>query len=165
MEKKWQKKDEGKYAFLMDDEERASLDIVFGSNDCKAVAKIDNAEYIIKKTGFWKNSIEIENSGGQLIGRAYYDKWYANSFKLDYRTDSYKVIIRNNPLAEWAILSNDRVLLAYGLSPEDGKIIVRITGNSNTDNLLDCFLWYLFVPIASENMGDDFVFTMLMVNQ
>lgn len=165
MEKQWKKIAEGKYSFLIDNREAGSMEMLLNTNERKAVLLIDGTEYLVKQTGFWKTTIEIENAAGQLIAKAYYEKWYANSWVLEYKNCRYKIVIRNNPLAEWAILLNDELLLAYGLYTENGKLSLRITGSTQNDHLFDFLLWYLFVPIATENMGDHFVFTMLLQSQ
>lgn len=69
-------------------------------------------------------------------------------------------------MAEWAILDeNGKELIAYGLNAHEGKITVKITSVADDlEPLFDFILWYLFVPIASENMGDNFLFMMLIMS-
>lgn len=166
MTKSWKKTGTGQYSFWIDDTEAGVMHIAHNTNEHKAVAVIDGNEYTIKRTGFWKSTIEITGADGQTIAKAYYEKWYANSLILEYKNNTYKMVIRNNPLAEWAILDNGRNILAYGLDTENGRTALRITSSANdTDILLDFLLWYVFVPIATENSGDHFVFTMMLANQ
>ena len=72
--------------------------------------------------------------------------------------------IRNNPLAEYVVFDEDEEVLAYGLDTNSGKAIVRINSNTS-DFLLDYLLWYVFLPFAQENIGDNFEFQTLLMNQ
>ncbi len=142
------------------------MEINNSSPERKAICDIDNNIFVIKRTGFWKNSIEIVNQAGDTIARVYPEKWYANSWTLELHEKMYKLIVRNNPLAEYVIFDNTVEIAAYGLATEDGNVIVRITTKEeSSDFLFDYLLWYLFVPIATENMGDSFTFMMLLNNQ
>jgi hypothetical protein len=166
MVKHWEKTQDGTYTFSVDSNEIGKMEISYDSLERKAICNYEETDFIIKRTGFWKSTIEIANETGQIIARMYPEKWYASSWILDYKKKHYKVIVRNNPLAEYAILDNSSELAAYGLITDNGRVTVRITtSNQNTDFLLDFLLWYLFVPIATENMGDTFTFLMLLNNQ
>jgi hypothetical protein len=166
MTKGWNKTNEGNYSFSVANKEIGNMEISYASLDRKAICHIEDNDFIIKRTGFWKSTIEISNLAGQTIAKIYPEKWYANTWTFDYNEKKYKVIVRNNPLAEYAILDNSNELAAYGLTTDNGKINVRITTPSNnSDFLFDFLLWYLFVPIATENMGDNFIFLMLLNNQ
>lgn len=163
MTKNWIKVREGSYSFWVDNIQRATLEIRFASMDSKAILKIEENEFTIRRVGFWKTAIEITDGKGGIVAKVYAEKWYANSFVLEYNETKYKLVVRNNPLSEWAITDESKDVLAYGLntSSEGGKVNVRITGN-NHDYILDALLWYLFVPIATENMGDDLTFLLLV---
>jgi hypothetical protein len=159
--KKWEKTGEGKYSFSVNDKVAGNMEISFNSLNRKAVSNIGRDEITIRRTGFWKSSVEISGRDGQLIAKTYNDKWYANSSILEYKDKKYKLAIRNNPLAEWVIIDNSEDLLAYGLTTDNGRVSVRITSIKDGDDyLLDFLLWYLFVPIATENSGDTFLFLM-----
>ncbi|CAN5748463.1 hypothetical protein BH10BAC3_BH10BAC3_40940 [soil metagenome] len=106
--------------------------------------------------------MEVCSKDGRIIAKVYDEKWYANSSILEYNGRRYQLMVRNNPLAEWAIRENDHDLLAYRIYAGNGKVGVKITSsNNNQDYLLDFLLWYLFVPIATENPGDNFFFFMM----
>jgi hypothetical protein len=166
MTKNWKKIGISKYSFLIDDNEIGTLDITLNSSDSKATARIHNEEFIIKRTGFWKTVIEINDSDNKLIAKVFPEKWYASSFTLDFNSSKYRLLIRNNPLAEYAIINeNNEEILVYGLNTgnDNGMVNLKITNSKgNNHYLLDILLWYLFVPIATENMGENFAFTMLM---
>jgi hypothetical protein len=163
MTKHWKKTVEGNYTFYVDNYEAGAMEIFYATLERKAICRIESNEFVIKRTGFWKSTIEINNETEQAIARVYPEKWYASSWTLEYNDNLYRLIVRNNPLAEWAILDNSLEVAAYGLSTDNGKIRVRITTSDPTsDYLFDFLLWYLFVPIATENMGDSFAFFMLV---
>ena len=166
MTKKWEKSGERSYTFSINDRETGVLALFPNTLESKATATIGKDTFTIKRTGFWKSSIEISDAQGQTVAKVYHEKWYNNSFVLEYAGKTYKLLMRNNPLAEWAILEDDAVLLAYGLDTANGKAALKITaGKVDSDPLLDFLLWYLFLPVAAENCGDDFVFFLLLVAQ
>lgn len=161
MKKKWQKTAEGRYSFLFNDKEIGHMEIDLKSSDTKAIFKTGDNDFILRRTGLWKTSLEISDGKGIVISKASVEKWYANSYSLEHHGKKYKLMIRNNPLAEWVILENSKELLSYGIDVDNGQILVKITsGKGNQDSLLDFLLWYLFLPIVNENSGEDFLFFM-----
>ena len=128
-----------------------------------AILMVGEEKFNLRKAGFWKSGMEITDANGLVISEMYLDKWYASKWMLDHRGKSYQLVVRNNPLAEWAIMDGKEVVLAYGLDTQDGKAVSRITsGSQKQDPLLDVLLWYLFAPFAPENSGDDLSFLMLI---
>jgi hypothetical protein len=125
---------------------------------------IENKRFTLKYNGFWKSNFEIKDENDVVILKSYTEKWFAHSTILEYKDKKLKLQIRNNPLAEYVIFDDDKELLAYGLYIDNGKASVKIATNSN-DYLLDYLLWYLFVPIAQENIGEHFVFNTSLTNQ
>jgi len=163
--KQWKKNPEGHFVFSVHGNEMGSMAIQMNVMERKAIIKIGVEIYSLKHTGFWKSTIEIEDVKGNIVLKTYADKWYANSSSIDYKGRILKLKIRNNPLAEYVILEGDKEILAYGLHFEDHQIGTRIlTAPSNKDYLLDFLLWYLFVPVAQENMGDSYVFFTLLIS-
>lgn len=162
MKKEWIKIEEDYYSFFINGENIGSLKI--NAINSISLAKIREKEFTIKRTGFWKNTLDVTNNNNDTIAKVYYEKWYTNSFILDFKGIRYKLSMRNNPLAEWIIFDEEKEILAYGLNTSDGKAVVKISSaNDNNDLLLDYILWYLFLPIAVENCGDNFVFLMLLL--
>jgi hypothetical protein len=156
--RQWRTIAEGHYAFMQDDTILATMEIARASIARKATVTIDKEHYTIEKVGFWKNGIEISKSSSKVIATCATEKWYANTMTLGYKGHSYKLVVRNNPLAEWAIQENGNDLLAYGLTTHEGKAAVKLKAATPHHDLLhDCLLWYLFVPIATENIDDGFL--------
>ena len=165
MIKNWKKTNEGIYAFFADSAEIGKMELLNNSSESKAVCFIKNNQFTIKRTGFWKSTIEISNKAGQTIIKVQPEKWYATYWTIDYNNKKYKLTVRNNPLSEWAILDNSKEIAAYGLFMDNDRLAVKITNsNESSDFLFDFLLWYLFAPIATENMDDSFTFLMLTVN-
>jgi hypothetical protein len=165
--KKWQKLAEGLYELQVSGLCRGQLKFFSATTESKALINLGNEEYTIRRTGFWKNSLEITNDKLETVLKVVPEKWYGNTYRVDYHHSTFTLLIRNNPLAEWALLAADELVLAYGLDTSGEKVGIRITGNTgNTADLLpDFLLWYLFLPIATENTGNEFVFNLLLTSQ
>ena len=161
--KKWVKVDSSIFTLWDNNKEIGTMEIALGSFEREATAKINGRSIVIRKTGFWKSNLEITDSNKQIIAKVYSEKWYANYFIVEYDNKKYKLIVRNNPLAEWALQNNDEDLLAYGLDTQDSKPCIKITTSSvKPDYIFDFILWYLFLPIATEQSADDLTFLMLI---
>ena len=161
--KKWVKIDDSIFTLWDNNHQIGKLEIAKRNSEKKANVSFQDKEFVIKKTGFWKSNLEITDLNGQIIARTYSEKWYRNSFVLEIGSMKYKLLVRNNPLAEWTIQDNNKDLLAYGLSTQDGKVAVKIKSNSEEPNyLFDFILWYLFEPIATEQCADDLTFLLLI---
>ena len=162
--KTWKKLNESTYAFYKHDEKMGEMTIEMTVLERKAIFQIEEQQYILKHTGFWKSNLEIEDASGTIVLKTYNEKWYANAAVIEFDHKKLKLIVRNNPMAEYAIFDGDKEILAYGLDTNEGKATTRIqTSIHNKSYLLDFLLWYLFVPIAHENMGDNITFTMLLM--
>jgi hypothetical protein len=162
--KNWKKTGEGNYSLYKEENKIGSLSIQTNLFERKAALDINNQTYNLKHTGFWKNNIEIVDAEGNVVLKTSTPKWYANTTIIEFEGKQLQLLIRNNPLAEYAILEGDKEILAYGLDVKEGKAVTRIqTEIHNKSYMLDFYLWYLFVPVAQENMGEDFTFLMLSI--
>ncbi len=159
----WRQTGDGQFEFLNAGQVKAKMQIALGTMSRIAQVQIGDSHFKIERVGFWKTGIEISEQSGKVIGICATEKWYANAMTLDLRGRTYQQVLRNNPLAEYAILDGKQVVLAYGLKTDSGKVAVGIQGDGGQDDvLLHCLLWYQFLPIAMENSGDNFVFLMLL---
>ncbi len=102
------------------------MQISLRTTERKANAKIGIREFQIKQTEIRKNRIEIANQTGEILAKLYSEKWYASTSIFEYAGKTYKVIVRNNLLAEYAIQENGRDLLSYGLDSDFKKIKISI---------------------------------------
>lgn len=168
MNKKWHKIADDNYVFTLDDIEVGNIKLHFNSNKSLAEVTLLGKEIKIYKTGFWKNQIEISDNNNNIISTIKGEKWYGTSYIIELDSKLLKLVVRNNPLAEWAIFYNEELLLAYGLDTSEGNVKVKIsqsennTINEENDYILDFLLWYLFLPIATENTTSDFFTTFLL---
>jgi hypothetical protein len=163
MKKNWIKTGDTNYSLFVNDIEAGQLEVQINTIDSRAIARIGDETYHLKRTGFWKTNIELTDASGRRVMHVFNKKWYANASILEYRGKEYQLLVRNNPLAEWAILDGEKDILAYGLAADNGVINIKITAATTSDDLLpDFLLWYLFAPIAQENTGGNFVFLMLL---
>jgi len=158
----WKKTAVGKYTFYKQEQKIGQLEIQTNLFERKAMIDLGNQKYTMKHTGFWKNNIEIIDAQNHVVLKTYAEKWYASSSIIAFEGKQLKLIIRNNPLAEYVIVEGDQEILAYGLDVKEGKAVARIqTAMHNQSYLLDCYLWYLFAPVAQENLGDDFTLLLM----
>jgi hypothetical protein len=130
MTRSWVKKGTSDYAFLVDNTELGMMSVSYGTTETRAISK---------------------------LGKVYPDKWYGSKWYLDYRSKTYNLRLRNNPMAEWALTDGETDILAYGLKSDvSGMTRVRIsTSDKNQDFVLDYLLWYLFAPVAAEAESGD----------
>lgn len=160
--KNWQKVSENVYAFSENGAEIGTLERLY-SGKVKAVFTIGSQKFTLEKTGFWGSTMNIVAENGQVVLTAYPPKWYANTWTLEFEGKQYALVVRNNPLAEWAIMEENATVLAYGVSTENGKAITKITAqDTNSSPLFDFLLWYLFSPIITENVGDNLLFLLMV---
>lgn len=161
--RKWVKGENSVFTLWDNNQQIGTMEIARGTSDRKATVLIQDKEFQIKKTGFWKSHLEIAGKNGQIIASVYSEKWYANSYILEFEDKKYKLLVRNNPLAEWTIQENDHDILSYGLTTDKGKPSVKISSMDSVPNyLFDFILWYLFLPIATEQGADDATFLLLI---
>ena len=158
MQRQWVKKSDFNYTLWLDEREIGKMEIQFNTIASKAICDIDGRILEIKRAGFWKSNLEITDNKGTVILKTYPEKWYANSWVIEFENQNYKLLIRNNPLAEYVITENDKNILAYGLDSENRELKVRIATSENSNVIFDFLLWYLFLPVANENFGNTYAF-------
>ena len=139
------------------------MELVYKNWIRKAVFIIENQNFILKYNSFWNSNFEIKDKNNIVILKSFKEKWFSNSTILEYKGRKFKIKIRNNRLAEYVIFDGSKEVLAYGLETNSGKTEIKITSNT-TDYLLDYLLWYIFVPIAQENIGDKYNFQNLVID-
>ena len=162
MKKHWTKTSDFNYKLLVDEREVGKMEIHYNTVSAKAIYTINGNAFEIKRTGFWKLNIEITDSKGVVVLKTYPEKWYANTSVIEFENKRYKLLVRNNPLAEYAVAENDKDVLIYSLSAENTEPRISISSSGNTDYTFDFLLWYLFLPVATENFGDADSFLLLI---
>ena len=163
MDKHWKKYQETAFTFFADNSETGTISFTFDAANKAATFNIRQKNYFIKQKGFWTSNISVTDTNEVEVLKMYAEKWYANNWVIEYRGIKYKLFVRNNPLAEYVITEGNKEILAYGLQPGNGKVQVKITGaGDQVDFIFDFLLWFLFAPIALENIGDNPTFSLLL---
>lgn len=112
-------------------------------------------KWFIKRVGFWKTRNVVEDEHGKIWAEIGPKSWYGSKWILTNGDKTDSLLLRNNPLAEYAILRDGQVLLAYGLGTVGGKTHLKVTQPDGDATVLHhALLWYLFQPIAKENIAD-----------
>jgi hypothetical protein len=165
MTKKWEKKDKNLFVFSVDNREIGSLQLQPTSLSQKATALLEGKAYTIQRTGFWKTKIEIIDELENTIARVSSEKWYSRYSKLEYKFHTYRLLLRNNPLAEWVVFDGSHELMSYRLLTQKGITMSTIEMKDQRhkpDYLLDFLMWYLFIPVAHEYVSSDSTFVIVM---
>ncbi len=163
-DKNWKTIKLGLYSFMVDGKEIGTLEKIYKGAKEKAIFRIGDQTYALTYSGFWRSNYQITDQNGQIIIKSSFEKWFSATTNLEYNGKVYQLKIRNNPLAEFVIFDGTKELVSYGLGTNFGKVIVKInTAPNQTDYLLDFLLWYSFLPIAQENIGEYFTFQCLMM--
>lgn len=158
MKKTWKKIGESQYQLYDESAAMGSLTLQLYSASGKAVATLGTDTYEIATSGFWKSTLIIKDSSQNEILKVRPAKWYGTRYDVLHENKRYRLEIQNNPLASWMLLDQNEVICSYGLETADGKVAIKISGSENVPLLFHHLLWYLFLPIATEQTGDDFRF-------
>lgn len=159
----WKRLSDFRFALYQDGEQKGQMTIDYASAQQTADCSWEEQRFIIRRTGFWKSGVEIEDTTSkEILLKAGPKKWYSNRLEVVAFGQHLELKVWNNPLAEWALERDGKPVLAYGLST-DGVVGVRITvGEANVPPHYHFLLWYLFYPVAQENSGDNPAFLLLL---
>lgn len=163
MNRHWEKKQDNTFTFFSEGIAVGDLTFHYNTGNKTGSFSIGEDTFIISRKSMWSSTLLITGKDEAIIATVYAEKWYAHHWVLEYGGKKYKLAIRNNPLAEYVITEGEKEILAYGLHSSDGKIQVKISGTGNTDHFIfDFLLWFLFAPVAVENMSNDISFLLLL---
>ncbi|UPT70235.1 MAG: hypothetical protein M0D53_14190 [Flavobacterium sp. JAD_PAG50586_2] len=161
----WQKVNEKKYIFSIGEKKVGELDFSFKRLNAVALLDINGELFTIERRGFWKNKLYILDAKQNSILTATPENWFSSNTEVSYKGIEFQLKVRNNPLAEIVLLQKGKEILSYGLKSNDGKITVGIQSSQEIDDyLFDFLLWFLFMPVAHEQTGDDFTFQLLQTS-
>lgn len=147
----WEKIAESEYVLREGDRQLATMRKKGNAAECR----IGDRLLKIRTAGFWGNRMELTDASGQILAMLKPVNWYGTGmqFRLDNR--DYQLLVRNNPLAEYAVQQNGRDLVAYGLKTREGRAVAAITDHRQKPLIeLDLLLWFLFAPVAQGETGD-----------
>jgi hypothetical protein len=163
MNRYWKKTVDNSFDFYADDKKIGTMDFYFGQSTQTAEFRIGSESFTISRKGFWNSALLIKDATGSTVLKVAAEKWYAHQWVLLHANKTYALKVRNHPLAEYVITDGDTEILACGLKVIDGNVQVAITcAASNSPYLFDALLWFLFAPVAIENMGDEISFALLL---
>jgi hypothetical protein len=164
--KEWKSTSQTQSILYINDEKIGEFNRIYSS--CKMIAtfSINNNNYTIKNSGFWKNKIDIFDENDNLVLKMYAKNWYSNCFIVEFEGREFNLKIRNKPMAGYVIFDKDKEeLISYNLDMHNRQIVTRIETNYALNKVIfDFLIWLLFSPIAKENNANDAVFISLMVN-
>lgn len=162
MDIRWNKSEKGKYTFVVDGKEKGALKLHWKVSVQSAEGVFGAHAFTIRRTGFWKSRIEITDRHGIPVAKVQRTKGSGRGSTLSYHGTHYRLMLRNNPLAEYVIERDGREVLAYGLVAHKGKFALKITGQvDEKDYLLHGLLWFLIWPHVNKSTDEDLVFMLL----
>lgn len=161
----WKTVSENEFTLWVNDQSLATLTLVPKSAKGDATVETPEGKWFIRREGFWKNRLMIEDENGNTWAEITPKAWYSSQWIIRWQGNEDQLVLHNNPLAEYAILRDGKPLLGYGLTAAEGKTGLKVTQQEpGLPILLHVLLWYLFVPIAKENIADsDTLLFLLMV--
>lgn len=139
-------------------------------NHCKVILKFNPQQksarincvnqqrlFFIKNAGVLTGRYIFTNEYGVEIGSLSHDKRNINGGTVSIESKKYHYEITNNPLAELSIYDNDsnRSLVTCSLTVADNKGGISFAKNAehaDHNSLLLALCWYLFLPVAKENV-------------
>jgi len=161
----WKKITEKKYLFLVGEKKIGELELGSSLRNRSAIINVEGQLYTLIHSGFWKRKLQILDYKGNVVLKAYPERWFSNDTTVTYQNANLHLKIRNNPLAEFVITNEISELLSYSLETNEGIVVTKIISLPENENyLLDFLLWYLFRPVAEENSGDRLIFQSLLMS-
>jgi hypothetical protein len=159
----WKKLSDSGFALYQEGKQMGQMMIDYASAQQTADCSWEDQRFLIRRTGFWKSGVEMEDAGSKkIVVSVHPKKWYSNRLEVAAFGQHLELKVWNNPLAEWVLEREGKPVLAYGLST-DGIVGVRITAaETNVHPYYHFLLWYLFFPVAQENCGDNASFFLLL---
>ncbi len=121
----------------------------------KAECQAGGRNFQIRTKGFWGNQIELADAQGQILTTIKPVSWFASRWQFCLYGQDYQLIVRNHPLAEYAVQQHGRDVVAYGLKTKDSRAVAAISDHRGKIlHELDLLLWFLFYPVALGETGD-----------
>ncbi|MBL7747013.1 MAG: hypothetical protein JNM19_06270 [Chitinophagaceae bacterium] len=126
------------------------------SNSARVECEGEKRIFLIRKEGFRKNKTVLRTEYGFKIGELGIEN---KEHFITVNDQRFYYTIQNNPLAELILYkeSKETPFVACGLSAEEGDTSVRFSKDSTLNNephpgLLMALCWYMFLPVAKENV-------------
>ncbi len=155
MENSWKNNKDGSFTLIRNGNQSGVYNGADRSKSCTALITLENRQYKIRRTGFWKTDILLLDDREKEIISVKPSSWYGSSYKLTFESQTYSLKIKNNPLAEWSLYKDHLLQLAYGLKTGDGKSGLSIREDHDSPVWFHYLLWYLIKPVIVENTDDE----------
>ena len=144
------------YDLWQKDDKLLTLTLHPFSNSARVECKDEKRVFLIRQEGFRRNKTVLRNEYGIKLGElGVEDK---GNF-IDVNNERFYYTIHNNPLAELVIYKESigKPIVICGLNVNNGNPSVHIgkgkSLNSQT-SLLMALCWYMFLPVAKENVAE-----------
>lgn len=153
--KKWHRTSGRQSALLCGNSTIATIDRA--QKGGKILSTIGGDTYAIATAGNFNAKVIITDEQDNVALQLAPEKWLSTSYLFSYQGQDYKLLVRNNPLAEYVIMQGAKECLAYGLDivKETRKAAVRIRECAKEQPaIFHVLLWYFFEPIAIEQTSN-----------
>ena len=146
------------YHLYKDDKKILTIALNPFSNSARVECEKQKRVFLIRKEGFRRNKTVLRNEYGIKIGEL------GNENKenfIDVNDERFYYTIQNDPLAELVLYkeSKDKPFVTCGLTSKQGDPAVKFTkdktlADTTHPGLLMALCWYMFLPVAKENVVD-----------
>jgi hypothetical protein len=142
------------YELISGDKKLLTLELNSFSQAARVQCNNEKRVFVIRKEGFLRNKTVIRNEYGFKVGELGSEN-QQNFITVD--DEKFYYSYRNNPLAE-LMIKNDKqqTIASCALSTKLGRTNIHMHGNKDDVSsaaLLMAICWYLFLPVAKENMS------------
>lgn len=141
--------------------ENGECKVTLKYNPIHQSARVTSGDYqrlfFIESTGSLNGKAIFKNEYGMEIGSIHHDRWHISEGTIEIDNVHYHYGLKNNPLVELTIYKNHthQPIITCGLkmnNTNNGLTVVTSAVEAN------CFLlgltWFLFLPIAKENLAE-----------
>jgi hypothetical protein len=142
------------YHLMNDNKKLLSLELNSFSQAARIHCEDEKRVFVIRKEGFLRNRTVIRNEYGVKIGELGQEN--KDRF-ISVDNEKFYYTYRNNPLAELMIKDHKReTIVTCALKTAEGKARMHMEDNKEevaNAALLMAVCWYLFLPVAKENVA------------
>lgn len=142
------------YHLMNEDKKLLSLELNSFSQAARIHCENEKRVFVIRREGFLRNKTVIRNEYGVKIGELGQEN-KERFIQVD--DEKFYYFYRNNPLAELMIRdSNRETVVTCALKTTEGKSKIHLEDNKEdvaNAALLMAVCWYLFLPVAKENVA------------
>jgi hypothetical protein len=145
------------YRLFKDDEKLLTLTLNPFSNSARVSCDSEKRIFLIRKEGFRRHKTVLRTEYGFKIGELGIEN---KERFITVNNERIFYTIHNNPLAELVLYreSKDKPLVVCGLGTENGNASVYFNKDNTHDaaphpGLLMALCWYMFLPVARENVA------------